>query len=50
MGCSQTQPLREFRIKHNRYVNYRVALIGEKTIRFLSNPAQKSIVPYPEFT
>ena len=28
---------------------YRVALVGEITIRFLSNLAQESIVPYPEF-
>ena len=29
---------------------YRVALVGETAIRFLSNLVQQSIVSYPEFT
>ena len=41
---------REFRIRAVCYVNYRVVLVGEKAIRFLSNLAQKSIVSYPKFT
>ena len=44
------QLIREFGIKHNRYVNYSVALVGEITIRFLSNLAQESVGSYPEFT
>ena len=36
--------IREFGIKDVRYVNYRIALVGETAIRFLSNPAQESIV------
>ena len=42
--------LREFGIRYVRYVNYRVALVGEIAIRFLSNLAQESIASYPEFT
>ena len=42
--------LREFAIRDVRFVNYRVALVGEITIRFLSNLAQKSIVAYLKFT
>jgi len=42
--------LREFGIRYVRYVNYRVALVGEKATRFLSNLAQESIASYPEFT
>ena len=30
----KAQKLRKFRIKHKRYVNYRVALVGEITTRF----------------
>jgi len=45
-----TYIIREFGIKLNRYVNYRVALAGEITSRIFSNLAQESIVPYPEFT
>ena len=41
--------LREFGIRTVCYVNNRVALVGEKAIRFLSNLAQESIVSYPEF-
>ena len=40
----------EFGIKAIRYVNYRVVLVGEITIRFLSNLAPKGIVSYLEFT
>ena len=42
--------IREFGIRDVRYVNYRVALVGEIAIRFLSNLVQQSIVSYPEFT
>ena len=42
--------LREFGIRDVRYVNYRVALVGEIAIRFLSNLAQEGIVSYPKFT
>ena len=42
--------LRQFGIRYVRYVNYRVALVGEIAIRFLSNLAQESIASYPEFT
>ena len=39
-----------FGIRDVHYAFYRVALVGEIVIRFLSNLAQKSIVAYPEFT
>ena len=42
--------LREFGIRYVCYVNYRVALVGEIAIRFLSNLAQEGIASYPEFT
>ena len=42
--------LREFRIREICYVNYRVAVVGDISIRFLSNLAQESIVSYPELT
>ena len=42
--------LREFGIRYVRYVNYRVALVGEIAIRFLSNLAQEGIASYPKFT
>ena len=42
--------LREFGIRDVRYVNYRVALVGEIGLRFLSNLAQESLVSYPKFT
>lgn len=42
--------MREFGIKNVRYVNSRIALVGETAICFLSNPAQESIVSYLEFT
>ena len=42
--------LREFGIREVRYVSYRATLVDEIIIRFLSNLAQKSIVPYPELT
>ena len=40
----------EFGMRDVRYVDYRVALVGEITTRFLSDLAQNSIVSYPEFT
>lgn len=40
--------MREFGLRDVRYVIYRVALVGEITIRFLSNFAKESIVSYPE--
>ena len=40
----------EFGIRDVRYVDYRVALVGEVTTRFLSDLAQNSTVSYPEFT
>ena len=42
--------IRELGIRYVRYADYRVALVGETTIRFLSNLVQESIVCYPEFT
>ena len=42
--------IREFGIKDVRYVNSRIALVGETAICFLSNLAQESIVFYPEST
>ena len=42
--------LREFGIRDVRYANYRVSLVRETTIRFLSNLIQESIVFYPQFT
>ena len=49
--CSEVDKLiREFEIRDVRYVDYRVAIIGETAIRFFSNLAQKSIVAYFEFT
>ena len=42
--------LREFGIRYVRYVNYRVALVGEIAMCFLSNLTQESIASYPEFT
>ena len=42
--------IREFGIKGVRYVNSRIALVAETAIRFLSIPAQESIVSYLEFT
>jgi len=38
-----------FGIRDVHYAFYCVVLVGEITIRFLSNLAQKSIVAYPEF-
>ena len=40
----------ELGIRDVRYINYRIALVGETAIRFLSNLVQQSIVSYPEFT
>ena len=42
--------MREFGIKDVHYVDYRVALVSETAIRFLSILAQEGIVSYPEFT
>lgn len=42
--------IRELGIRDVRYADYRIALVGETAIRFLSNLAQQSIVSYPEFT
>jgi len=39
-----------FGIRDVHYGNYRVALVGEITIRFLSNLAQTCIVAYLKFT
>jgi len=36
----------EFRIKANRYVNYRIALVGEIAICVLSNLVQNNIASY----
>ena len=47
---SKAQISRVFGIKYNRYVEYRMALVGEVTSRIFSNLAQESIVSYPEFT
>jgi len=41
---------REFRIKANRYVNYRIALVGEIAICVLSNLVQNNIVSYHELS
>ena len=38
--------IHEFRTKANRYVNYRVALVGEIAICVLSNLVQNNIVSY----
>ncbi|KDR51369.1 hypothetical protein HMPREF1991_02594 [Hoylesella loescheii DSM 19665 = JCM 12249 = ATCC 15930] len=40
----------ELGIRAVRYADYRVALVGEITTRFLSNLVQDSIIFYPEFT
>ncbi|KDR53010.1 hypothetical protein HMPREF1991_00965 [Hoylesella loescheii DSM 19665 = JCM 12249 = ATCC 15930] len=40
----------ELGIRDVRYVDYRVALVGEIAIRFLFNLAQECVVSYPEFT
>ena len=40
----------EFGIKDVRYVNSRIALVAETAIRFLSNPAQESLVASLECT
>ena len=48
LGCLLA--LREFGIRDVRYADYRIALVGETAIRFLSNLAQESIVSYPKFT
>jgi len=40
----------ELGIRAVRHTDYRVALVGETAIRFLSNLTQESIVSYPEFS
>ena len=42
--------MREFGIRDVRYVNSRIALVGETAIRFLSNLAQESLVTSLECT
>jgi len=42
--------IREFGIKDVRYVNSRIALVGETAICFLSNLAQESLVASLECT
>ena len=42
--------LREFGIRDVRYVNYRVVLVGEITIRFISILTQESVVFYLKFS
>jgi len=42
--------IREFGIRDVRYVNSRIALVGETAIRFLSNLAQESLVTSLECT
>ncbi|KDR52875.1 hypothetical protein HMPREF1991_01047 [Hoylesella loescheii DSM 19665 = JCM 12249 = ATCC 15930] len=42
--------MRKFRIKYNRYVNYRVALVDEITIRLPVQSSLKGMVSYPELT
>ena len=37
-------------IRDVRYVDYRIALVGEIAIRFSPNLAHEGIVSYPEFT
>ena len=44
------QSIHLFGISDVRYVNYRVALVGETSIRFLSNLTHESIVAYPELS
>ena len=40
--------MREFGIKHNRYANWRVALVGEMAIRLLALSCSKGMLSYPE--
>ena len=42
--------IREFGIRDVRYVNSRIALVGDTAIRFLSNLAQESLASYLECT
>ena len=42
--------IHEFGIKDVRYINSCIALVGETAIRFLSNPAQESLVASLECT
>jgi len=49
-NTTNTQQATRVGIRDVRYVNYRVVLVGEITIRFLSILTQESVVFYPEFT
>ena len=40
--------MREFGIKHNRYANWRVALVGEIVIRLLALSCSKGMLSYSE--
>ena len=40
--------MREFGIKHNRYANWRVALVGDIVIRLLALSCLKGMLSYPE--
>ena len=40
--------MREFGIKHNRYANCRVALVGDIVIRLLALSCSKGMLFYPE--
>ena len=40
--------MREFGIKHNRYANYRVALVGEIVISLPALSCSKNMLSYPK--
>ena len=40
--------MREFGIKHNRYANWRVALVGEKVISLPALSCSKGMLSYSE--
>ena len=44
----EVEILREFGIKHNRYANCCVALVGEIVIRLLAQSCSRDMVLYPE--
>ena len=46
----EVEILREFGIKHNRYANCCVALVGEIVIRLLALSCSKGMLSYPECT
>jgi len=46
----EVEILREFGIKHNRYANCCVALVGEIVIRLLAQSCSKGMLSYPECT